>query len=214
MQLPTSTAHLEYDLNILCGPYGQPFFVHVFLGDVPSGIDYNLPIELPSWVAQQYIMPHSPDALAADCDLPPPQPHRHQNHHHITGEELPPAQNDSPSATPKLPFLRHSITASLCLNPFLITRLRLSSPTDLTSSAVIPYLRDNLHWRLAAVHPERKELNVNDVPIRLWVRQCEVTPLPEGRWGPPVVGRGETVWEATEGKDGGLRKGEMPEEEM
>ncbi|KAI9771757.1 MAG: hypothetical protein M1839_002722 [Geoglossum umbratile] len=218
MQLPTSTTHLEYDLCILCGPYVQPFFVHVFLGDVPDNIDYNLPIEHPSWVAQQYIMPHSPDALAANapaaaaCDLSPPH-HQHHQHHHVTGEQLPPAESESSSssAVPHLPFLHHSITASLCLNPFLLTRLHLSSPTDLTASAVTPYLHDNLQWRLVAVHPERKELNVKDVPVRLWVKQCEVTPLPEGRWGPPTVGREETVWDATEGKGGGLRKGEMPE---
>jgi hypothetical protein len=221
MQLPSSATHLEYDLSILCGPYEQPFFVHVFLGDVPNDIDYDLPIDHPSWVAQHYIMPHSPDALAANAadatgsDLPPPHLHRHHYHHHLPGEELPPAQNgsSSSSATPHLPFLRHSVTASLCLNPFLTARLQLSSSTDLTPSIVIPYLRDNLQWRLAAVHPERKQLDVKDVPIRLWVKQCEVTPLPDGRWGPPTVGKEETVWEATDGKDGALRRGEMPEGE-
>jgi hypothetical protein len=209
MQLPSSTTHLEYDLNIICGPYPQPFFVHIFLGDVPDGIDYDLPVDHPSWVAQQYMMPHSPDQIAAnapavgaecaggggddDDDNPPPQRLLHTH--------------------PRLPFLRNSITATICLTPHLLARLQLSDPTDLVPSTITPYLRKNLHWRLSSVFPVRKELGVGDVPIRLWVVESEVTPLPEGRWGPPTVGRTETLWDATEGKEGGLRRGEMPKGE-
>ncbi|KAH0537179.1 hypothetical protein FGG08_006004 [Glutinoglossum americanum] len=202
MQLPSSTTHLEYDLSILCGPYPQPFFVHIFLGDVPHNIDYNLPVDHPSWVAQQYITPHSPDQLAAYSstiaqsnpqsninDGPPPQ-----HHHH-------------------LPFLKNAITASICLTPHILARLHLSSPTELNPSTIPAYLHENLHWTLSSVSPVRKELDVKGVPIRLWVVESEVTPLPEGRWGPPTVGRSETLWEATRGKEGGLRKGEMPEGE-
>ncbi|KAH0550869.1 hypothetical protein GP486_007766 [Trichoglossum hirsutum] len=210
MQLPSSTTHLEYDLNIVCGAYAHPFFVHVFLGDIPDDLDYDLPVDHPSWIAQQYMMPHSPDQLAAaaaannnstapaaeeSCspdDVPPQHPHHH----------------------PRLPFLKHAITATLCLNPHLLSRLQLSSQTDLVPSTVTPYLAKNLRWRLSSAFPVRKEIAAKDIPIRLWVVESEVTPLPEGRWGPPKVERRETLWDATEGKDGSLRRGEMPEGEV
>jgi hypothetical protein len=202
MQLPSSTTYLEYDFKILCGPYPRPFFVHIFLGDVPDGIDYDLPIDHPSWVAQQYIMPHSPDQLAANApaatetsnnDISLPLPAQHQQ--------------------PHLPFLKNSITATLCLTPHILSRLHLSSPADIDPSVIPPYLHKSLHWRLSSASPVRKELDTKDVPIRLWVVESEVTPLPDGKWGPPTTGRIETLWEATEGKEGGLRKGELPEGE-
>lgn len=60
MSVSVLPPYANYDLNILCGPYAQPFFVHFFLGDVPKVINYEDPYDIPSWAGQNYIMPMSP----------------------------------------------------------------------------------------------------------------------------------------------------------
>lgn len=206
----------EYALNLVCAPYAQNFFLHIFLGRVPPSFQGIEPSTCPSWIAQEYVMPHGAGygygfgGLQEDITVMA----NNMNLEHT----LPPGQaaNNVPLVErDRLPanFLQNAVRSSIPLTRHLTEHLPHPSVPHrrLSPSKVCPYLGKNLHWRAFSMAAgSRDEIPIEDIPIRVWVTQTEVT---EVRGGHRTRGTPEIVWDATRDKPGGLQKGELPQVE-
>lgn len=212
MALAALPTYFSYSLNILCGPYPNPFFVHIFLGPIPQIINYEDPYSIPSWVGQDAIYPAPPPGSTHK----PPSPSPYTHDLSASSPELAPGpERRPPTAHPLAPPLPTSYTASAVrssqpLTSAIVARLHAHGASDLSAATVTRYLQTNLQWRLAGSGiPDRKRISVEKVPIRLWVVRQNVTP-PADTSSFPVYGESVVVWEASRGKLGGLERGEVP----
>jgi len=218
--LPT---YFNYNLNILCGPYPNPFFVHIFLGEIPHLINYQDPYSVPSWVGQGVIYPNPvppppPPPPAAAPHPPPTHPTPSPYTHQLSDASGPapifehrPNPNPPSTAHPLPPtYYTGAVRSSQPLTSALVARLHAHSAAALSTATVTRYMQENLQWRLVGVGiPDRKLLDVERVPIRMWVVRQNVTP-PVDDTHFPVYGPSVVVWEASRGKVGGLVRGELP----
>ncbi|MCJ1367805.1 hypothetical protein MMC16_006939 [Acarospora aff. strigata] len=217
MSLSALTPYSSYNINILCGPYPNPFFVHFFLGDIPKYIDYEDPYDIPSWAGQGSIYPNKPQRPISTSTTAPAQTQASTSHYirDISDEEsstaLEPRAGEEDIARP-LPssYFKNGVRSSQPLTSELVKRLNVSGPAELQAETVRGYLQRNLQWRLVGAGvPDRHRIGVDRVPIRMWVVRQNVTP-PADLTQFPVYGAQEVVWDATRGKLGGLHRGELP----
>jgi len=211
MSVSVLPPYANYDLNILCGPYAQPFFVHFFLGDVPKVINYEDPYDIPSWAGQNYIMPMSPAraSQAATAQASPSGYTREASEDSPTTLEPRAVHDDLAQQLPSS-FTKYGVRSSQPLTDPLVKRFNVSNPAELQASDVREYLQHNLHWRLVGTGVgDRHSIAVDNVPIRMWVVKQDVKP-PSNPTQFPVYGATEILWDATRGKLGGLHMGELP----
>ncbi|KAI9878692.1 MAG: hypothetical protein M1830_010785 [Pleopsidium flavum] len=212
MSVSALPAYANYDINILCGPYAQPFFVHFFLGDVPKIINYEDPYDIPSWAGQNYIIPTTP-ARASQAATAQASPAGYTREFsadtQATPESRAPVGQDLAQQLPSS-FTKFAVRSSQPFTDPLVKRFNVSGPAELQASDVREYLQHNLHWRLVGAGlGNRHSIAVDNVPIRMWVVKQDVKP-PSDPTQFPVYGATEVLWNATRGKLGGLHKGELP----
>lgn len=209
MSLSALSSYYTYDINILCGPYAQPFFVHFFLGEVPKIINYEAPYDIPSWAGQNYVMPITPER-ASQAAAAPASP---AGYTRDVAEDLSTtldtrANGDDMARELPSSWTKFGVRSSQPLTDPLVKRFNVSNPAELQADSVREYLQRNLHWRLVGVGAGGRRIAVDQVPIRMWVVRQDVTP-PTDPTQFPVYGGREVVWDATRGKLGGLHKGEL-----
>ncbi|KAI9840111.1 MAG: hypothetical protein M1837_001915 [Sclerophora amabilis] len=250
MSLSSTGTYLDYSLSFLCLPYATPFKVNLFLAPtIPPGLNYDLPITVPSYIGQEFVMPGSPTpipqpyiaggpeqdsaakeatydsqpvpgqdlaAQEATYDSQPGPELQHQPVRRTPSDEAEPPV-DPPSPPLDLSLLPKAVRSSHPLNPSLVRALDLPGIQALCPEkrdAIRSYLAHNLRWTASGNDAgARGEIPLRDIPMRVWVVERELEPLPDGEWGSPIVRHTEIAFDVGEGKPGALGKGEIPEVE-
>ena len=199
----------EYALNIVCAPYSQNFFLHLFLGDVPANLDYEHPTSAPSWIGQEYVMPQltgrgaGVQSYGADIPTYGSSWAPYQSAGYFTSNV--PLGTSTADALPQ-DFLKGAVYSTRPLNTPLVSHMRRSGPADLPPDEVCPYLASHLNWR--AVSLTNLEIPIRKIPLRVYVTRTQIV---QDRNGQRNYGHSEILWDSTHAKPGGLEQGELPQ---
>ncbi|KAI9832584.1 MAG: hypothetical protein M1826_001534 [Phylliscum demangeonii] len=193
----------QYAMNLVYGPYSGPFFLHLLLG--------------PSHIAQEFISPSPPRNIVAPSvpgygrsgagiasygggysgnnnDVGPGSRQRVADMSHSATGQAPP-----------LDFLAHASRSSVPITTALLQYMHSTSPS---LDEVNQYLHQHLTWQVESADMSQPGfIPVDQVPLRVWVTRTEV--IERGDWE-RVFGKVDVLCEATCGKSGGLRPGELP----
>ena len=174
----------EYAINLICAPYAFPFSVQLFLGDVPTNVNFENYSSTQPWIGEQHV---------------------------VTAPQVTGLVNNAAAAVlttgaaPSLSddYTKRGIKYSLPISRPLNQRIRLS-PSNSLDKAICSFLAEKLNW--ITVRPFVGV--IHDAPIRLWVDRREVKQVRDGN---VTFGKPEIIWSATRNKTGGLQPGELPQ---